>query len=293
MNGRGPCPACTGTLDPSFHKDGLDYARCRRCASAIAAIPVGEPARYHDYLPDLTKTLPDATRRRYRELLASLEPFRTTGALVDVGCGGGFFVEVAAGAGWRAAGTEVSRAAVEFARSRGLAVHHGVLDGSGFAAGSLDVVTLFEVVEHVREPSGLLAEAAALLRPGGALYLTTPNFGSLTRRLLGSDWSVISRDHVSLMTPRGLRAAAERAGLEPLRLFTRNILPHEVARFFRRRRKGAGPVPPPMERTVALQARVEGSLLLRGAKRVVNLGLRATGLGDTLVLLARKPAGTR
>ena len=55
---------------------------------------------------------------------------------------------------------------------------------------------------------------ASRLRPGGLLYLTTPNMGSLSRRVLGADWSVISRDHVSLHTSRALVALCGKAGRE-------------------------------------------------------------------------------
>jgi len=284
-----PCPACDRPLEPWFEKDGLAFGRCTGCGGGFADVPRGEPARYHDYLPDLTRTLPDATRNRYRELLRSFEPFRRTGRLLDVGCGGGFFVGEAAAAGWDAAGTEVSAAAVEFGRGRGWRLHRGVVADAGLAPGSLDVLTLFEVIEHVRDPAGLLRECAGVLRPGGLLYLSTPNMGSLSRRLLGADWSVISRDHVSLHTAAALRAVCARAGLGRPRIASRNILPHEVARAFRR--KGAAPAAggSPMRETVTLQARIEARAHLRLLKGAVNAILRATGLGDTLVLRAVRP----
>ena len=281
------CPACATALAPWFVKEGLEYGRCPSCGGAFAAVPPGEPARYHDYLPALTTVLPGATRNRYAELLASFAPWRRTGRLLDVGCGGGFFVGEAAAAGWEAEGTEVSAAAVAFAKGRGLRVHHGVLSDGPFRPATFDVLALFEVLEHVPDPGALMAESAALLRPGGFLYATTPNMGSLTRRLLGADWSVISRDHVSLHTARTLRVNCARTGLEPLGVLSRNILPHEIGRAFRRRRADA-PAPGPMERTVALQARIESNVALGAAKRAANLALRVTGLGDTLVLRARR-----
>lgn len=282
------CPACDRALRRWFAKEGLEFGRCPACGSGYAEVPPSEPARYHDYLPALTRTLPDATRARYRELLASFAPFRRTGRLLDVGCGGGFFVGEAAAAGWEAEGTEVSAAAVEFGRARGWRLHRGVLDDAPVAPGSLDVLTLFEVLEHVRDPAGLLRQCAGRLRPGGLLYLTTPNMGSLTRRLLGADWSVISRDHVSLHTARALRALCAKAGLEGARVTSRNILPHEVANIFRRRGAEGTPGGSPMARTVELQARIESRPHLRLAKKAVNFALGVTGLGDTLVMWARK-----
>ncbi len=283
------CPACRRDLRPDFEKEGLRYGRCPACGGAFAAVPEGEPARYHDYLPELTKTLPDATRARYGELLDLLAPFRSGGRLLDVGCGAGWFVGEAAARGWAAEGTEVSRAAVDFGLSRGLRIHHGIIRDAHVPPGSLDVVTLFEVLEHVTRPDELVRECATILRPGGALYLTTPNYGSLTRRLLGKDWSVISRDHVSLHTARTLRILCSEAGFEILRLRSRNILPHEIRRAFGR--KGTAVADPTaMQETVRLQARIETRAHLRAAKRVANAFLGWTGTGDTVALLARRRA---
>ncbi len=284
MAGSRPCPACGAGLAAGFTKDSLAYGLCPAGDGAFAEVPPGGDS-YDDYLPALTRVLPEATRRRYRELLASFGPYRRGGRLLDVGCGGGFFVREAAAAGFSAEGTEVSAAAAEFARGMGVRVHLGTLASSGLAPGAFDVVTLFEVVEHLATPAALVAEAAALLRPGGLLYLTTPNYGSLSRRLLGARWSLISRQHPSLFAARGLAALCRRAGLEPVRIGSRNILPHEIAGAFRRRRGG----PPPasrMPRTVALQAFLEERPALRAGKRLLNLVLSAGGLGDTLILRA-------
>ena len=287
------CPACERALRPWFAKDGLDYGRCPGCGGAWAGVPPAEPARYHDYLPTLARTLPEPTRTRYRELLASFEPFRSTGRLLDVGCGGGFFVGEAAAAGWRAEGTEVSESAAAFGRERGWTIHRGLLEDAPVPAESLDVLTMFEVLEHVRDPAGLLRRCADRVRPGGLVYLTTPNMGSLSRRLLGPRWSAISRDHVSLHTARALRLLCARAGLEAPSVRSRNILPHEIARRFRREAPGAKPAGNLMARTVELQARIEGRPALRFAKGAVNLALRVTGLGDTLVMRAREREAAR
>jgi 2-polyprenyl-3-methyl-5-hydroxy-6-metoxy-1,4-benzoquinol methylase len=291
MSPAGVCPVCAATFASGFAKAGVVYSVCRGCGGAFARrVPEGEAVRYRDYLPELTRTLPVPTRRRYRELLATFLPFRRTGRLLDVGCGSGFFVEEASAAGFAAEGSEISAAAAGFARGRGLFVHLGTLAEAGLPAGAFDVVTLFEVVEHLPDPAALIAEAAGLLRPGGLLYLTTPNFGGLTRRLLGPAWSVIAPEHVSLLTARSLRALARRAGLDVLRIGSRNLLPHELARALRGRRPalpGSG-----MRKTASVQASVEARPALRALKRIANAVLSVTGLGDTLLLRAslRSPA---
>lgn len=282
-----PCPLCLSARAlPLFEKAGWPYERCGGCGLVTRGGTDGPPS-YHDYFPALTQALPPLTRTRYERLLARLAAYRSAGRFLDVGCGGGFLVETARDLGWNAEGTEVSRAAAEFGRTKGLAIHTGVIADAKLPAGAFDVVTLMEVVEHVPDPVALLAECAALLRPGGALYLTTPNWASLSRRVLGVRWSPIGRDHVVYFTPRHLRRALTAAGLAPRCVTSANIQPHEIAARFRPARAVA-PQQTSLERTMELRETVEGSRMLRATKAVVNAGLSATGTGDTIRALAER-----
>jgi len=279
-----PCPLCRATATaPLFEKDGWPFEKCTGCGLATRGGDEGPPS-YHDYFPSLTQTLPPLTRKRYEVLLARLGERRRTGRFLDVGCGGGFLVETARDLGWTAEGTEVSAAAADFGRGRGLTIHVGVLADAKLPAGAFDVITMMEVVEHVPSPVALIAECAALLRPGGALYLTTPNWASLSRRVLGARWSAIGRDHVVYFTPRHMRRALRAAGLAPVRVTTANVQPHEIlARLRRTPRQQTS-----MEQTMELRETVESNALLRAAKSCVNAVLAATGTGDTIRALAEK-----
>ena len=195
-----PCPVCghegAATL---FRKRRLPYHACRSCG-LVSRGGDSEAPRYDDYLPALTRRLSALTRLRYENLLRRLERYRRDGRFLDVGCGAGFLVETASALGWRAEGLEVSSAAAAFGRARGTAIHVGTL--ADLPAGVFDLVTLIEVVEHVADPVELLREAGRRLRPSGALYLTTPSWGSLSRRLLGKRWSAISHEHLVHFAPR-------------------------------------------------------------------------------------------
>jgi 2-polyprenyl-3-methyl-5-hydroxy-6-metoxy-1,4-benzoquinol methylase len=284
-----PCPLCRADRTALlFEKGGYPFERCAACGLVTRGGEEGPPS-YHDYLPQLTQTLPPLTRRRYEALLARLASRRRTGRFLDVGCGGGFLVETARDLGWTAEGTEVSNAAAEFGRTRGLTIHTGVLADAKLPAGAFDVVTMMEVVEHVGAPVALLAECAALLRPGGALYVTTPNWSSLSRRGAGAAWTPIARDHVVYFTPRHLRRALMEAGLAPVRVTTANVQPHELLKRLRRAPSAARETSS-MQRTMGLRETVEANALLRGAKACVNAALAATGTGDTIRALAERPA---
>jgi 2-polyprenyl-3-methyl-5-hydroxy-6-metoxy-1,4-benzoquinol methylase len=271
-----------------FMKTGYPYLECRRCG-LVTRGGSREAETYHDYLPTLTQDLPELTRRRYVDILDRLAAYRATGRFLDVGCGGGFLVEVAAALGWQAEGLEVSQAAAEFGRSRGTVIHAGTLEEADLPESVFDLITMMEVVEHVADPVDLLMRAGRLLRPGGALYLTTPNWGSLSRRFLGKRWFPVSREHVVYFAPGTIRTALGKAGLRRVRTETANIQPHEILARFRPAAPG-GSAPNCMARTMSARESIEASPALRTAKDLVNRVLGATGTGDTLRALAERPS---
>src|SRR4051812_13347971 len=131
------------------------------------------------------------TRKRYAEVLDSLEPYRDRNRLLDVGCGAGYFLEEARSRDWEGYGTEYSGVALDLARRKRLKVTRAPIGRGTYGAGSFDVVTAFEVFEHMSDPMAEAKVVAHVLRDGGALYLTVPNFDALSRRLLRSRWNVI------------------------------------------------------------------------------------------------------
>lgn len=98
--------------------------------------------------------------------------------LVDVGCSRGQFVDFAAQAGFAAEGVEPAKHIAATARESGLNVHTGLLEDQHYPDAAFDVATLFEVVEHLREPLPLLQECRRILKPGGILVISTGNVAS-------------------------------------------------------------------------------------------------------------------
>ncbi|MDX1961292.1 MAG: class I SAM-dependent methyltransferase [Leptospiraceae bacterium] len=103
-----------------------------------------------------------------------------SGTLLDVGCGLGFFVKTVQEKkrGWNAIGYEMSPNAVKFAKEKnGLStVHSGMVQNSGIAKESIDFITLWDVIEHIPKPQPLLEYLHNILKPGGVLFMQTPNF---------------------------------------------------------------------------------------------------------------------
>lgn len=282
------CRACRAPARLAFVKDGEPCYACPACGSLSRPRGPGDfAAHYGDYLPAATLALPAPTRERYREMLATLVPYGREGRmrLLDAGAGAGLFLEVAREEGFTVEGTELSAAAAAEAARRGITVHVGDVAELDLPPGTFDAAVSLETVEHVPDPPAFLAAIRRLLRPGGVLFATTPNYAALNRRLLGREWLAISPDHVCLMTPAGLKRALETAGFTVRRVRTRTFLVNEAAKRFRSRRPARRRGFEPAE-TAELQAAFETRPALRLAKRLANRVLAATSLGDVLTVHA-------
>jgi 2-polyprenyl-3-methyl-5-hydroxy-6-metoxy-1,4-benzoquinol methylase len=130
----------------------------------------------------------------------------TVGArLLDVGSGNGSFLNVAKNLGYEAWGLEPDPLAVEFSQRQGFNVREGTLPGSDLPFGTFEQVTASHVLEHIHFPVAALQEIFALLKPGGRLWLTTPNFDSIGQEVFQRNWRGLeSPRHVCIYTQKTL-----------------------------------------------------------------------------------------
>ena len=153
----------------------------------------------------------------FRKHLASLE--KHTGpangrSLLDVGAYIGVFVEVASQAGWNASGIEPSTWAVSQAKSRGLRIFQGTQDAAELQGHQFDVVTLWDVIEHVTNPAAELRKSYGLLKPGGWLAIHTMDTDSMIARLLGQRWPWLMDMHVYYFSQKTLAEMLQNCGFE-------------------------------------------------------------------------------
>lgn len=248
---------------------------------------------------DLAERHSAENRARQQALLRKLSTYTTGRKLLDVGCGDGQLLQTATEAGWDAVGIDLSESAVELCRRRGLDASNTDFFDRSLDTRRFDVIVMSELVEHVHAPHRFLSRAESLLEPGGVLYLTTPNFGSLARRMLGPRWSVIHPEHIGYFEPSTLRDMVSReTDLRALEVEARNITPSTFVAWARGLGgRGAGSARAAKE--THRQARegldqrlrhlVHQSRLLGASKDTLNRAASRTGLGDTLVAWLQKP----
>lgn len=164
-------------------------------------------------LPRLLAHIPPIARAFQLEVFDL--PAGNGGTLLDVGSGDGMFIARMRALGWRTSGVDPDPEAVAFAQSQELEVFQGTVADVPLEA-TFDVITLSHVIEHVADPIGLLRECRRRLRPGGRLFITTPNIQSLGHRWFGKYWRGLEIPrHLTLFSLHSLAQCLFRAGLRP------------------------------------------------------------------------------
>jgi 2-polyprenyl-3-methyl-5-hydroxy-6-metoxy-1,4-benzoquinol methylase len=137
----------------------------------------------------------------FENLIASNSPTRR---LLDVGCHIGVMIELAQARGWDAWGVEPSVWASEQARARGLHVVTGTLADAPIPENYFDVVTMWDVIEHLTDPAAEIRHVHRVLKPGGIFAIHTIDIESLFARVMGKRWPWLMEMHLYYFSPRTL-----------------------------------------------------------------------------------------
>ena len=275
--------------------DAGELVRCKSCGMVFSSIIPSETALSKHYSGYARfSQISQTTIKRYNELLDKFEKFRSNNRILDVGCGEGFFLEQAVHRGWEVHGTECVPQYIEVCENKKIHMHEGILNINNYEPGSFDIITSFEVLEHLNYPVQEVSNFWKLLRKGGLLYVTTPNFNSLSRRILGNKWTVITfPDHLSYFTPATLHKIMSINKFKKIELLSTGI-------SFERLRQSISKNRPSTDNRLTnekayqpadleWQERIESSGLLKIAKRIINFFLTLSGTGDGLKSMYKKP----
>ena len=214
------CPLCGARDDePALHKDGFAIVRCRQCNLAYVnpRLSLGTLAQlYSDQVISPAAyyvRTEQADERSFADRIALIERWRRPGRLLDLGCGPGAFSVVARAHGWTTLGLDINAKSVVLCRERGLDVIAGTFPHPDLAGRRFDAVAMNDFLEHMPEPVVALKAVHALLDPGGVVFISTPDIGSLVARVTGDRWSHLKpNEHLTYFDRRTIRKLLEQTG---------------------------------------------------------------------------------
>ncbi|MBP8696457.1 MAG: glycosyltransferase [Syntrophobacterales bacterium] len=226
------CPFC-GHVEAERYRTSADIVRCLSCSTVYLRTRLNKDAMrrvYQSYadgpshmaLPANDEAINKSGLRRNYFLNELLEFTTPVGKLLDVGCGWGAFLDNARDRGFEVQGIEVTRKCVAFANERlGIPVTDEPFEDVPFESGSLSVVTMLHVLEHLPEPSRAIENAYRSLKPGGIFCGIVPNIESLCSQELGERWYWLDPQyHYVHYSPSTLKRHLESAGFTVERLYT-------------------------------------------------------------------------
>jgi len=233
--GIGPCPLCghVGAREwlqapDRFHGRGQLYTlvRCGVCSVVWLNRPprpeeMGE--HYTDAYHRLISGAGEIATHRWRHRRAALIQYKQSGSLLDLGCSSGSFLEYLKGEDWKLHGIEMSADCAKAAEEKtGARVFVGDIVKAPFPPESFDVITCFDVLEHLYQPRQVMAKVREWLKPGGIFYVLVPNIDSAEARVFKSCWGGLELPrHLFHYSPASLRYLAKSEGLREISLVTR------------------------------------------------------------------------
>ncbi len=291
MNTHQHCLLCQATdlQDVTMYHSAY-LKKCQACGFVFSErIPTLQELMAHYQTYSRQDSISPITLKRYAELLTKFGQITPLKRVLDVGCGNGHFLKTAKDKGLEAHGTEFTDKAIEFCLQKGIQMQKGALNPQNYTF-EFDLITSFEVIEHINNPHEEVSNFYKLLRQGGIIYVTTPNFASISKYLLRENWSIVEYpEHLGYYTPQTLRQLFENQGFKTLTIETTGV---SLSRFRQAKAKSLALAQAPNSVHTKLEnfkssdenlrQKTETNPLFKLAKYTVNWGLNTLKMGDAL-----------
>jgi 2-polyprenyl-3-methyl-5-hydroxy-6-metoxy-1,4-benzoquinol methylase len=216
MEGHDSREGVEGYLVPG--KEWGRHVRCKNC-NLIYMNPMEKVSKTNEYYSKAKNTHAPTIRECYLRTAKSqvrlIQKYAGGTNLLDIGCAQGFFLFSASKAGYTTKGIEISQDAAAYAiKEFGLDVEAKPFEELRFPENHFDVVTLWQVLEHVPYPLMMLKEVHRILKPGGLVVASTPNIGGIPAKILKKRWWDIKRLHLNQFTTETLANILQNAGFK-------------------------------------------------------------------------------
>lgn len=197
------CFRCQIPGDTLYRKGFYGIVQCPSCGQVFTSPRLDDEERQAYY--DSTEAFTPGSVIWAQPRLSLISKYTPGKRLLDVGCGRGDFLSTALQIGFQAVGIDVSKVGIKDCTWKMLPVLKGAVEDLKFADGAFDVVTFYDVIEHVKDPTGFLMEIRRILAPGGVISWSCPNLDSwLAKNLKENWWTLRLEQHLWHFTPQTL-----------------------------------------------------------------------------------------
>ncbi|MFN3385930.1 MAG: class I SAM-dependent methyltransferase [Candidatus Thermochlorobacter sp.] len=303
------CPVCSNAsgFRIAYRFSTFKLMECSACGFRFVPPSDYLPLDYYEHYKDDAVAIEVARANADLKLAMNIDryklisKFKSAGRLLDVGAGWGHFVWAGQHTAFQTEGIEPSEQNAKFAcQHLNVPVKHGsFLDMN--AEEEFDVVTMWDVLEHINEPMPFVQQAYRVLKSGGIVVIKVPDASSAIAKLSGRIWHNISQEHVNLFGKKTLSLLLQRCGFKPLKIIVtlepKNILVYAVIPWLKRtfsfKRQTAQPTYTNADAQRAFNAMTKGgkfktAVIANAHSAVIKLSewLR---IGDEMIMIAQKP----
>lgn len=221
------CPLCAvKDYEKIIKKDYLDIVKCQQCGMVFTN-PIFkrkhyqktyQTKEYQEIVKKLVIQSHEYRKQRFgRERIQIMQKFikQKKVDFLDLGCSTGFVVEAAEESGWNAVGVDLNPSAIRFGQKKGLSIYQGNIFHPKLKDKKFDIISLFDVLEHLPFPKKTMGEVRKKLRKKGYVFLYVPNFDSASRMLMGKEAHFIwPSHHLNYFTPKTIVKFLKTLGFE-------------------------------------------------------------------------------
>lgn len=258
------CPLCASqqtyphlSAPDRFHLRSVAYQifRCGDCRCVWLATPPSPDEMSHHYTQDYHRAIVSGgeykSGRRWRGHRQTIGQYKRGGKLLDVGCSSGSFLASMSSGDWELYGTEMDELTAKRAAAHsGATIFVGDTLKAPYPPNSFDLITCFDVLEHVYDPRRFLHQMQQWLKPGGIFFAKVPNIDSWESRVFGSYWFGLELPrHLYHFSPLTLKLLASELGFHELSIAANgpgNHVIHSVRYMYEELRNQVGLSSSPM-----------------------------------------------
>lgn len=201
---------------------GESLVKCSLCGLIyVHPMPAGDflkkeysLRKENDYVKDIKGRMIS-----FKNSVKSIKKYRNSGKILDVGCAAGFFLKIAREEGFEVRGVEANRWLVDWGiKNLGVDILSGFFEEADFSCNFFDVVTFWDVLEHLTDPFAALKETNRILKKGGLVVINYPDISSWPARVFGKRWWFVISGHLYYFTPKTISKMLTKAGFKVIKI---------------------------------------------------------------------------